>query len=161
MEKMIEQALHLRKEGQLLESNRIFLQLVKEFPQDAYINYQCAWSFDTLGDESQAVPFYETAISLGLPEKDQEGAFIGLGSTYRTLGEYDKSQKTLEQGLKQFPTNRAMQVFLATTLYNLESHQQAMELLLKNIMETSNDEHIQSYKKAIEFYSNKLDQTWK
>ncbi|MER2071880.1 MAG: tetratricopeptide repeat protein, partial [Psychrobacillus sp.] len=110
MEKMIEQALHLRKEGQLLESNRIFLQLVKEFPQDAYINYQCAWSFDTLGDESQAVPFYETAISLGLPEKDQEGAFIGLGSTYRTLGEYDKSQKTLEQGLKQFPTNRAMQV---------------------------------------------------
>ena len=155
MEKMIEQALHLRKEGQLLESNRIFLQLVKEFPQDAYINYQCAWSFDTLGDESQAVPFYETAISLGLPEKDQEGAFIGLGSTYRTLGEYDKSQKTLEQGLKQFPTNRAM------TLYNLESHQQAMELLLKNIMETSNDEHIQSYKKAIEFYSNKLDQTWK
>ncbi|NME05412.1 tetratricopeptide repeat protein [Psychrobacillus sp. BL-248-WT-3] len=161
MEKMIEQALHLRKEGQLLESNRIFLQLVKEFPQDAYINYQCAWSFDTLGDESQAVPFYETAISLGLPEKDQEGAFIGLGSTYRTLGEYDKSQKTLEQGLKQFPTNRAMQVFLAMTLYNLESHQQAMELLLKNIMETSNDEDIQSYKKAIEFYSNKLDQTWK
>lgn len=62
MEKMIEQALHLRKEGHLLESNSTFLQLVKEFPQDAYINYQCAWSFDALGKESQAVPFYETAI---------------------------------------------------------------------------------------------------
>lgn len=160
MENMLEEALYLRKNGHLLESNLIFVQLVREFPKDAYLNYQCAWSFDVLGEESKAVPFYETAISLGLPEKDQEGAFIGLGSTYRTLGEYDKSLKTLEQGFKRFPHNRAMQVFLAMTLYNLEEHQQAMELLLKNILDTTNDENIQKYKKAIEFYSDKLDDTW-
>lgn len=160
MEKLLEQALKLRKKGLLLDSNTILLQLVKDFPQNAYINYQCAWSFDAQGEELKAVPFYERAISLGLPEKDQEGAFIGLGSTYRTLGEYVKSQKTLQQGLERFPDNRAMQVFLAMTLYNLNDHNKAMELLLKNIKDTSIDENIQSYKKAIEFYSNKLDEIW-
>lgn len=160
MENMLDQALHLRKEGHLLDSNKVLQQLIEKFPKDAHINFQYAWSFDVLGEESKAVPFYERAISLGLPEKDEEGAFIGLGSTYRTLGEYDKSLKTLEQGLKRFPHNRAMQVFLAMTLYNLEEHQQAMELLLKNILDTTNDEYIHQYRKAIEFYSDKLDETW-
>lgn len=160
MEKLLEKALHLRKEGHLLDSNKVLQQLIEEFPKDAYINYQYAWSFDVLGEELKAAPFYERAISLGLPEKEQEGAFIGLGSTYRTLGEYEKSLKTLEQGLERFPHNRAMQVFLAMTLYNLEEHQQAMELLLKNVIDTTSDENIQKYKKAIEFYSDKLDETW-
>lgn len=53
-----------------------------------------------------------------------------------------------------------MQVFLAMTLYNLNDHNKAMELLLKNIKDTSIDENIQSYKKAIEFYSDKLDEIW-
>ena len=53
-----------------------------------------------------------------------------------------------------------MQVFLAMTQYNLKDHKQAMELLLKNILDTTNDENIQKYRKAIEFYSDKLDETW-
>ncbi|WP_342560761.1 tetratricopeptide repeat protein [Psychrobacillus sp. FSL W7-1457] len=160
MKQLLEKALNLRKQGHLLDSNNVLQQLIKELPNDAYINYQYAWSYDVLGEESKAVPFYERAISLGLPEKDEEGAFIGLGSTYRTLGDYDKSLKTLEQGLKRFPHNRAMQVFLAMTQYNLKDHKQAMELLLKNILDTTNDENIQKYRKAIEFYSDKLDETW-
>lgn len=59
MEKLLEQALKLRKKDLLLDSNTILLQLVKDFPQNAYINYQCAWSFDALGEELKAVPFYE------------------------------------------------------------------------------------------------------
>jgi hypothetical protein len=35
-----------------------------------------------------------------------------------------------------------------------------MEILLKKIAEVSNDPGIQQYKKAIHFYSDKLDQTW-
>lgn len=46
------------------------------------------------------------------------------------------------------------------TLYNLKEHQEAMEILLQCLLKTSVDEDIQSYKKAIEFYSDKLDETW-
>jgi hypothetical protein len=43
--------------------------------------------------------------------KDLEGAILGLGSMYRTLGEYEKSKDTLDKGIERFPNNRALQVF--------------------------------------------------
>ncbi|WP_280512914.1 tetratricopeptide repeat protein [Carnobacterium inhibens] len=55
------------------------------------MNYQCAWSYDLLGEEKKAVPFYEQSIKLGLVGEDLEGAYVGLGSTYRTLGGIQKS----------------------------------------------------------------------
>ena len=86
---------------------------------------------------------------------------LGLGSTYRTLGMYDKSKEILEQGLQEYPEAREFNVFYAMTLYNLGQYDKAMALLLKEIGETSNDEGIKSYRKAIAFYSDKLDQIWK
>ncbi|WP_026675286.1 tetratricopeptide repeat protein [Alkalihalobacterium bogoriense] len=161
MKKQLDKALELRKNGSHKESNEWLMRLVEEFPEDAYINYQCAWSFDLLGEEANAVPYYEKAIKIGLPPKDLEGALLGLGSTYRTLGEYEKSKKTFQKGIEQFPHNRAIQTFYAMTLYNLNEHHKAMELLLKCLIETTNDPEIKSYKRAIEFYSDKLDQIWK
>ncbi|UOQ85761.1 tetratricopeptide repeat protein [Gracilibacillus salinarum] len=157
MEKQITKAIELRKNGSLKESNELLLTLVKESPNDAYINYQCAWSFDVLGEEKQAAPFYENAISLGLDGKDLEDALLGLGSTYRTLGEYEKSKSTFSKGTELFPDNKAIQVFYAMTLYNLNEHNSAMELLLKCIIDTTTDKEIMRYKKAISFYSDKLD----
>jgi tetratricopeptide (TPR) repeat protein len=160
MKKELDTAIDLRKSGNPKESNKLLLKLVKEFPNDASISYQCAWSFDVLGEESKAVPFYENAIKLGLSGKDLEGALLGLGSTYRTLGEYEKSKNTFLKGIELFPNNRAIQVFYSITLYNLKEHHTAMELLLKCLLDTTTDKDILSYKKAIDFYSNKLDNIW-
>ncbi len=112
-----------------------------------------------LGLEKEAVPYYEKAISQGLPDEDLKEAYLGLGSTYRTIGEYEKSKTLFLEGLEKFDVN-ALKVFLAMTLYNLEQHGQAMEILLKVIAETSKDEDIIAFKKAIEFYSDKLDDKW-
>lgn len=160
MEKALNKALLLKKEGRLKESNEIFVKLAMENPENVEINYYCACSFDVLGEESEAVPYYEKAISLGLIGENMEGALLGLGSTYRTLGQYEKSKATFLKGIELFPNNRALQVFYAMTLYNLNDHSHAMEILLKNLGETSNDSNINSYKKAIEFYSDKLDTVW-
>jgi tetratricopeptide (TPR) repeat protein len=90
-----------------------------------------------------------------------EGAIVGLGSTYRALGEYEKSKKTFLKGMELFPDNHVIKVFYSMTLYNLKEHSKAMELLLKCLLNTTNDNEILSYKKALHFYSDKLDQTWK
>lgn len=161
MNKELDKAIDLRKRGNHKDSNELLMKLVEEFPDDASINYQCAWSFDILGEEAKAVPFYENAIKFGLPPNDMKGALLGLGSTYRTLGEYEKSKSTFLKGMELFPDNRAMQTFYSMTLYNLNEHSKAMELLLKCLIETTNDPEIYNYKKAIEFYSDKLDETWK
>ncbi|WP_200801592.1 tetratricopeptide repeat protein [Bacillus sinesaloumensis] len=156
----MEQALELRKEGKLKESNERLLSLVKEFPDDPQVNYQVAWSFDVLGLEEKAISFYEKAIKLGLDGEDLEGAILGLGSTYRTLGLYEKSSEVLIKGVQLFPENQALKAFFAMTLYNLNRHQEAMELLLKGLAMSSKDKNIQQYKRAIEFYADKLDDVW-
>ncbi|GEN46608.1 tetratricopeptide repeat protein [Alkalibacillus haloalkaliphilus] len=161
MKKDLDKAIDMRKSGKHKESNEILMRLVEESPKDASINYQCAWSYDLLGEEAKAVPFYENAIELGLPTTDLEGALLGLGSTYRTLGEYKKSKSTFLKGIELFPENRAMQTFYSMTLYNLNEHSKAMELILKCLIDTTNDPEISSYKKAIEFYADQLDEIWK
>ncbi|SIR28274.1 Tetratrico peptide repeat-containing protein [Peribacillus simplex] len=153
----LEMALSLRGEKEFKKSNRLLLDLAKQNPGDAVIQYQCAWSLDILGLEVKAVPYYEAALKLGLPDEDAKGAYLGLGSTYRTIGDYDKSRRTLESGLAKFPEDKALLVFRAMVFYNLGQHDLAMESLLKIIAETSKDRDIQSYAKAIEFYSDKLD----
>lgn len=85
----------------------MLVQLVSEDPDDASKNYQCAWSFDALGEEAQAVPYYKKAIQLGLGPQELEGALLWLGSTYRTLGAYSKAQRTLLKGIEVFPHNKA------------------------------------------------------
>ncbi len=72
------------------------------------INYQCAWVHDLLGREHEAVPFYERAIEEGLTGEDLEGAMLGLGSTYRALGEYQRAVEALRGGTPRFPNNRAL-----------------------------------------------------
>ncbi|MEK4700055.1 tetratricopeptide repeat protein [Solibacillus sp. FSL R7-0668] len=157
----LEKAIDLRENGNYKESNELLLELVQDFPENASINYQCAWSFDLLGKELQAVPFYEKSIQLGLSSKELEGALLGLGSTYRTLGEYEKSKNVFLKGIELFPNNRAIQTFYSMTLYNLNEHTKAMELLLNCLINTTTDDEILKYKKAIDFYSDKLDTVWK
>lgn len=160
MRDILNKAIALREKGQLEEANSILVELAEQYPNDAVVNYQCAWSFDVLGWEKEAVPYYEKAIDLGLPdEKDLQEAYLGLGSTYRTIGEYTKSKKILEEGMKRFNHN-GLKVFLAMTLYNLGEYAEAMKHLLTVIAETSSDGDVEIFKKAIAFYSDKLDEVW-
>ena len=161
MNRKVEEAISLRESGKYEASIVSWKRLIQEEPDNGFLHYQCAWSHDALGLEREAVPYYEDAIRLGLGEKDLQGAYLGLGSTYRTLGEYEKSKKVLEKGINTFPEHKALEVFYAMTLYNLGQHSQAMELLLTCIAETSQDTCIQTYGKAIAFYSKQLDKVWK
>lgn len=156
----LNKALDLRKSEEYKASNELLLKLVMTYPDDAVLSYQCAWSFDLLGDEVNAIPYYEKAIQLGLPSKYLEEAYIGLGSSYRTLGEYEKSKGVFLQGIKAFPTSQVLKTFYSMTLYNLKEHSQAMEILLKCLIQTTNDGEILSYKKAIELYAGQLYRIW-
>lgn len=157
----LQHALTLREQKKYAQSNEILVQLAKQNAADAVIQYQCAWSFDVLGEETKAAPYYEKSIALGLQGDDLHGAYVGLGSTYRTIGQYTESKRVLEAGLQAFPNSYALQTFYAMTLYNIGAHHEAMTLLLKALAETSAADDVQAYKKAIVFYySDKLDETW-
>ncbi|ANY75993.1 tetratricopeptide repeat protein [Paenibacillus ihbetae] len=156
----LQDAIKLREEGKPEEAKSVLMALHRHSPNDPDLNYQLAWVHDMLGLETAAVPYYEKAISSGLTGADRRGALLGLGSTYRTLGEYDKSREIFELAKKEYPEAREFNVFYAMTLYNLGGYQQAMELLLTELAETTQDEGIRSYRRAIAFYADKLDQVW-
>ena len=147
----------LRKNGEKLKALEIIKTYLKENPKDSIANYQCAWCYDALEQETEAIPYYLKAIENGLSSENLEGAYLGLGSTYRSIGEYKKSEEIFKRAMSEFSDNKDFEVFYSMTLYNLGDHKKSMEILLKIIGETSNDTKIKSYKDAILFYSDKLD----
>jgi tetratricopeptide (TPR) repeat protein len=153
-------AMRLRESGRQEEARQLLLELHTEFPEDPQVNYQCAWIHDLLGREREAIPFYEKAVQTGLSGADLKGALLGLGSTYRCIGDYQKSIETFQQALVLFPDCHEFKVFLGMVYYNIEEYAKAMELLLNSLADTSSDEGIQRYRRAIRFYSDKLDQIW-
>jgi tetratricopeptide (TPR) repeat protein len=152
------EAIRLREAGENEAARAGLLALSAELPDDVEVAYQTAWVHDRLGLEAEAVPFYERALSgAGLTGDDRRGAYLGLGSTFRTLGRYDESVEVLRRGVADFPEDGGLQTFLAMALYNTAEHHAAMQLLLRLLAATSTDPGVQKYRPAIEHYAQDLD----
>ena len=129
-------------------------------PDDPGAQYAAACAHDAAGLEREAVPYYRSAIAAGLAGDELRGAYLGLGSTYRALGEYAAARATFEAGLARFPGAAELRAFLAMTLYNLGDARAAVALLLTVLADTSADPHVQRYARALRFYASDLDATW-
>lgn len=156
MTKKLAKAIELRTQKQFTKAEKIFCELISEYPESGETFYHYAWLCDNMERELEAYPKYEKALELGLEKEDLEGCYLGLGSTYRCIGEYEKSVNLLEKAISEFPENGEFKVFKAMSLYNLNNYEEAMKILLNLIGETSNDRGIQNYRKAIKYYSDKL-----
>ncbi|HUG33063.1 MAG TPA: tetratricopeptide repeat protein [Acidimicrobiia bacterium] len=160
LETRLAEAVRLREGGSTEQALENLLDLHRERPDDARVNLQCAWAHDKLGREREAVPFYQRAIELGLEGDRLRDALIGLGSTYRALGEYHESLRTLDHAVEVFPEHRGLVVFRAMALYNNDRFKEACETLLRVVSETTTDEDIAVYTDAIDVYAADLDRTW-
>jgi tetratricopeptide (TPR) repeat protein len=156
----LEAAIALRDSGRDEEARSLLLELLADSPDDPRVNYHCAWAHDKLGLEREAVPFYVKAIENGLAGDELRGALLGLGSTYRALGEYDRAVEILRSGSERFPEAGEFAVFLAMALYNRGEADEAVRLLLQALAKTSSDPGIQRFREAISFYATRLDETW-
>ena len=167
MRDRLAEAIQLRETGRarqdqaiLEEARTLLLDLAAAYPDDAEITFQTAVVHDNLGFEQEAISFYVRALAQGLSGPDLERALLGLGSTYRGRGDYQQAEETLRRGVREFPHNRALQVFLAMTLYNTQHYKEAIELLVTNLMETTSDKTLEYFKRPILFYASHLDETW-
>ena len=156
----LEAAIQLRSAGQVSTANEHLVQLAQAYPLDARVQYHCAWSFDLLGREREAVPYYAKAISLGLSEDELRGAYLGLGSTYRTIGDYAASKAIFEDAIAVFPDDSTLQAFFAMTLYNLGEHARCMKILLTLLVNPAAYQDVAAYQRAIALYAEDLDRIW-
>lgn len=163
----LDKAIALREDGRtkqdmtiLNEARALLLKMSEEYPDNAEINYQIGIANDNSGLTKEAIAYYVKAIEKGLSGVDLERCLLGLGSSYRLLGHYEKAVKTLHRGVTEFPEHRGLQVFYSMALYNTGRYKEAMEIALMNLMETTNDEKLQYFKRGITYYAQHLDETW-
>ncbi|MGB8360774.1 MAG: tetratricopeptide repeat protein [Acidimicrobiia bacterium] len=159
-EERLAQAVGLREGDRDEEARALLVQLHAERPDDAAVNLQCAWVHDKLGLEREAIGYYEAALRHGLDDEPLHDALLGLGSTYRALGDYDAALDTLTRGVNEFPADNGLRIFHAMALYNTGHAKKACETLLTVITETSKDHAVIRYRAAISEYAADLDRTW-
>lgn len=161
IEAKLARAVALREAGALDEARELLLELSSVAPDNSQIAYQTAWVHDALGLEREAVPFYERALDGdGLTAVERRGAMLGLGSTYRTLGQYIEAVNVLTAGVHEFPADRALAVFLAMAQYNVGDAKEAVSGLLTLLVDTTSDQEIRRYERAITMYAEDLDRVW-
>ncbi|MBS2003104.1 MAG: tetratricopeptide repeat protein [Cyanobacteria bacterium SZAS LIN-5] len=145
--------------GDLAGARPILVQLCVDNPDNATYQYRAACVHDGLGLEKEALPYYQEAFKLGgLSNEDLEGAYVGLGSTYRVLGYFAKSAEVLIEGSKRFPNSQCMKIFEAMTLHESGRHNLAVAMLLHCVADKPGDASVALYRRAIQQYASEYGQ---
>ncbi len=145
-----------RHGGRVTELLDQLKDLDRRYPNVAEIAYQLAWTCDTLGQEQEALPWYEKAVALGLPPNELAGALLGLGSTLRVLGQADRAIAVLRSAQTQFPENREFDAFLALALHAAGGHAEAIALLIAALCDATEDPGVTAYQRALRYHARKL-----
>jgi tetratricopeptide (TPR) repeat protein len=156
----IKQAKELRREDKLEDSQELLLSLLQEYPHDPLFLFEVGGSYDVMGWEEDAIPYYERAIQQGLEGSDLQECLVCLGSSYRVMGDYQESIDILEEALEQFPDNKSSKAFLALAYYSNDQKEESVRTLFELLLETTNDENILGYAGPLEFYKDHLDGNW-
>lgn len=159
-EARIARARKLREHDELEASQALLLDLLSEYPEDPLVLYEVGGSYDVLGDEREAIEFYEEAIEEGLSGEDLQECLICLGSCRRVIGEFAGAVKALETAVAQFPDNKSGHTFLSLAYYANGQKEEAMRTLLDVLLQTTENEDILAYTDVLEFYKDNLDAVW-
>jgi tetratricopeptide (TPR) repeat protein len=160
VDERLAKAVELRERGELEEARTLLLELRAERPDDAHVALQTAWVHDSLGYEEEAVGHYEAALAGELSDDELRPLLLGLGSTYRTLGRDEDSDRTFRAAIERFPDFRPLRVFHAMTEYNLGRSREAVRSLIEVLLETTSDPQILRYRRSLGAYAEDLDRSW-
>lgn len=152
----------ITRAGELIREDRsdealaILTKLVEDFPRNARSHFELAGAFDYLGREEEAIEPYFRASALGLPAADVPRLHVQLGSTLRNVGMLDEAEKLLAQGRRQFPDYAAIQAFHALALTSLGRAEEAVALLLEQLVARAETIDLDGYQRALREYAADL-----
>ncbi|MDO6580236.1 tetratricopeptide repeat protein [Photobacterium sp. 2_MG-2023] len=160
MEPIIDQAVVLRKQGEHTASRELLFSLLQEPEQAAKAHLNIAWSYDNEGMEREAISHYASALNGPLSSTERFDALFGLACTHRGLGSYEDALGYFESTLSEYPEANEVKPFYAMCLHNLGRHQEAIEILLRLLVTTTECEAIKEYQRAILLYAADVDKKW-
>jgi tetratricopeptide (TPR) repeat protein len=146
---LLKQAIQMRTEQRFAEAERILQSLLAEDPANGIVAYHMAWLCDNQGREHEAISFYARALEGTLSGEDRRGAMLGLGSSYRCIGEYERSVEILDKATHEFEAHAEFVVFRALALRKLNRNDEAFAIILRQLALTTGDERLAKYKRAL------------
>ena len=158
IEETIDRAKALRQKDELEASQELLLELLAEHPSNPSVLYEVGGSYDVLGEENEAIPYYQQAIKAGLDGDDLQECLVCLGSSQRYVGQFEEAVETLAKAVKQFPDDNSGKVFLALAYYSDGREDEAVQLLLELLLQTTKDEKILAYADTLDYYKDNLDE---
>jgi tetratricopeptide (TPR) repeat protein len=156
----IEKAKDLRAADELEDSQELLLSLLDSYPDDPVVLFEVGGSYDVMGYEEDAIPFYNQAIDAGLEGPELLECLICLGISQRAIGDIQEAVDVLESARDQFPEDSAIKAFLALAYYSDDRFEDAFQLLLELLLATTKDEQLLAYSDTLDYYRENLDEVW-
>lgn len=152
----IQAARELRNDDRLEESQALLLELLQSYPDDPLVMFEVGGSYDVLGAEEEAIPYYQRAIDAGLQDPDLQECLVCLGSSLRVVGRADEAVKALEKAVASHPELPSGRVFLALAYLDDDRIDESVATLLDVILDIAQDEDLETYSSALEYYRDEL-----
>ena len=125
------------------------LPLLEAHPSDARVLYEVGGAYDTDGQESVALGFYEQAMDAGLSGDLRRRCFLQHGSTLRNLGRIDESLAVFARARAEFPDSVALGAFESLSLHAAGRANTALARLLELLADNVDAEELNRYKAAM------------
>jgi tetratricopeptide (TPR) repeat protein len=154
----IDAAIQARNHGEYRRALRILEELLLFEPDSALVHYHLAVTHGMQGEDRPAVFHYRAALDTGLPELEEGQAALAMSATLRSQGRYLEAARFLREIITRRPQDDGLRAFLALTLHKLGMHAEAVTILIRLLVTTSDSSHIRTVAPLLTFYADSLDQ---
>jgi tetratricopeptide (TPR) repeat protein len=124
---------------------------------DALAEYELGGEHDSAGRPAEAVPHYERALELGLPEELVPRCLLQLASTLRNLDRRDESLAIYDEAIASFPDDAALPIFRAFLLADLGREREALVSVIDLARTRIDAPEIQRYARSLNGYNRDLE----
>jgi tetratricopeptide (TPR) repeat protein len=115
---------------------------------------EAAFAHDRAGREAEAIPCYERALELGLPDQLRQQALLGLGSSLRNVRRHDQAVAVLEGAVADYPDHGGLRFFLALARWSAGREREAMRDMGRLALDEAD---LRGYRRAAAMYLEELD----
>ena len=113
-----------------------------------------AFAHDRAGREAEAIPCYERALELGLPDQLRQQALLGLGSSLRNVRRHREAVRVLGDAVAEYPDHGGLRFFLALARWSAGEERDAMRAMGALALDEAD---LRGYRRAAELYLSELD----
>lgn len=123
---------------------------------DAVTEYELGGEHDSAGREQEAIPHYERALALGLPDELVPRCLLQLASSLRNADRADDALANFDDAIARYPDDAALPLFRAFLLADLGREREALVSVLHLARTRIDAPEIHRYARSLENYTNDL-----